>query len=112
NPPRRRGFAADLDRAPRDAAVLPVGVHYLLARAPCLAAPPARVSRRQCAAARAGRGTALARARAAAHAGRLAGGGGLRSASGAGRIRRLDHRAEECSLDGVLPCRRLGVLAI
>ena len=40
---------------------------------------------------------------------RLAGGCHLRASSGHGRIRRLDHRTQECALVGLLPRRIVGL---
>ena len=63
-------------------------------------------------AARPGRAVVLAVVAPAPIARRLAGGGHLRPASGHGRIRRLDHRTQECALPGPLSRSAAGLPAL
>ena len=104
--------ALDLVPAHRPATILSALGHDVLAGLSTLEVLDDSLSRGERSAARPGRVALLAVVAPAPGAGRLAGGGHFRAASGHGRIRRLDHRTQECALAGPLPRRIAGLPAL
>src|ERR1017187_9464638 len=110
--PERIRSPFDMVQSERAATVLPALGHDFLAGLSTLEVLDDALSRGERPAARPGRVTLLAVIAPTPCTGRLAGKCHLRTSSGHGRIRRLDHRTQECALAGPLPRRLAGLLAL